>query len=136
MVFETWTDSMIPIFANSDWGFLGNLIPLVLIIGISWAITKKPREIMFIQFPLTLAFKLIFPFLHTAFVVISFAIFIMNLVGSKGDMLADIKEMPKKVRGKVFSTYDESKGLMKEMKDRVAKRDRESFMQDILQNRK
>ena len=93
-----WETEITTIFTNSDFGFLGNLIPLVLALGVTWGLSRKPREMLFIQFPVLLALKFIFPFIHPAILIISFAGFIMNLIGSKGDMLADVKEMPQKTK--------------------------------------
>lgn len=95
---NTWSTEIFSVVTNSDWGFLGNIIPLILVLGISWALVKKVRNMGFIQLPLAIAMKVIFPFFHIAFIIVSLAIFIMNLIGSKGDLLADVKETPKKVK--------------------------------------
>jgi hypothetical protein len=90
-----WSNAAIPIITQSDLGFLGNLIPLIFIFGISWGLSKKFRDIAIIAFPLALCMKIIFPFFDNTLLVLIFVFFIMNLVGSKGDLLADVKEVPK-----------------------------------------
>ena len=101
-----WESDIIPVITNSDFGFFGNLIPLILIIGISWVLVKKPRDLLFIQFPIALVMKVLFPFFHASFLATSFALFIMSVIGSKGDLLADIKEMPQKIRDEVMLRKD------------------------------
>lgn len=115
---DGWNTAISDLFTQSDFGLLGNLVPLILILGISWALVKKPREIMFIQFPITLAINAIFPFLNNAFLWISLAVFIMSLLGSKGDLLADVKETPKIIREAVVEKYTGAKARLKDIKDK------------------
>lgn len=95
---ENTTQRATELVTHADFGFLSNLIPLTLVIGISWALSKKVSDGFYIQLPITLAIKYMFPFYNNAFVVISFAIFIMALIGSKADLLSDVKDAPKKIK--------------------------------------
>jgi len=55
----------------------------------------------FTMFPLALSFKLIFPFFHPAIVYITFALFVMNLMGTHRDLLGDVKSVATKLRTRV-----------------------------------
>lgn len=103
-----WESETINILLNSDFGWLGNLLPLTLAIGISWGISRKGVDMLFMFFIINLCLKLIFPFYHNAFVIISFALFIMNIVGSKGDIIAEAKSIPEVTRA-LFTTAKNDK---------------------------
>ena len=127
---NTWTDAMMEVVINSDFGWLANLLPLIIVIGIAWALSTKDVDMTFSLFPLALIAKIIFPFFHASFVVVSFALFIMNVIGSKGDMLADVKAIPQKTRDILFRKLDldekarkavqaeRSKELLSKLKDK------------------
>ena len=130
MVLETQTNAMINIIANSDFGWLGNLVPLVLVAGFSWALSRKDIDFLLIQFPLMVSAKILFPFLHISFVYISFALFIANIVGSKGDSLAEIKSIPTTIK-QSFSSAE-----LKEATKRIQKKDFEEKVRNLMRTAK
>lgn len=82
-----WYDFLV----YGDFGWTAQLIPLFLIAGVSYGISRKDKDMLFIQFPITLCVKLIFPFFETAWVLLSLALFIINIIGSHNDMLGEVK---------------------------------------------
>lgn len=108
---------MVNKFLGSDFGFLGSIIPIVLIWGISFALAKRKVDTLFIQFPITLGIYFIFPLFHVSFVFISLAIFIMSLLGTNTDILSDIKSLD--LRSPLSRARDKAKDLDKEAVERA-----------------
>lgn len=80
-----------------NFGFLGNLVPLLIVVGFAWNFSVKVKDMLIYLFPFTLMAKLMFPFMDTSFVYITFALFILNILGSANDILGEVKALPKKV---------------------------------------
>lgn len=121
-----WEDEMLQVLLNSDFGWLGNIIPLMIVVGCAWGLSTKDVDFTLSLFPLMVCAKVIFPFLHPSFVVISFALFIMNIIGSKGDLLAEVKVIPELTQSFRKETYQKAKsglfGLVKTTSERMKSR--------------
>ena len=79
--------TFIDLFTMSELGFAFQLVPIILIIGISYALTKMNVDFLFIQFPITVAIAILIPSTNTAIIVISLGLWILNLMGSMNDAL-------------------------------------------------
>lgn len=98
------------IITQGNFGWVGQIIPIILVLGLSWALAKKNRDVLFNQFPLMIGCKLVFPFLSPSILIVSFALFIMNILGSKTDFAEDVKEFASKLETPIMSAKKRIRG--------------------------
>jgi hypothetical protein len=125
------------ILTLGDFGWAGQLIPLLVVAGASYAIARKTRDMMIIQFPLTIAAKVFFPFFDGAWVLLSLAIFILNILGSKNDFIAELKSAARidDITAKVLKGRSlKDSQILREVKAEKAKEKYEDLKQIIRDN--
>lgn len=108
-----WYDIII----YSDFGWSAQLIPIIFTIGLSYYISRKSRDMLYIQFPMMIGMKIIFPFLNPSIVIISFALFILNLIGSNRDILGEMKSLIIR-KAEDATRFERAKSTLRTLKER------------------
>lgn len=76
---------------GTEYGWLGQLIPLTLTVGIAFFLSRKTRDMLLLQFPIILCMKIFFPHINAGLIMLSLALFVMYTVGATRDRLAEVK---------------------------------------------
>lgn len=83
------------IITTGNFGWAGQLIPLIIVAGMSFGLARKTKDMLFIQFPLMIAIKVIFPFFHVSWIFLGLGLVVINIMTSKNDMIEEVKSIPK-----------------------------------------